>query len=224
MWVRTLIEVTERKISHTSAANTFCYSKKDNDHSLDSVPNIAFRCDRAAAKLSVLIHARVFMGAVGSDSQERTHAIRPWMRVWAVLEYNLQSRCRFAKPFACSFSWTQVWMLLCLDSCTERKNSWVTGNASGETLLVDTQVLTSLSCKLQPLCWLTNITRKKETPFWVEGKGMHKRAFESVCACSSLLYASYLVDPASSHMLVSKIKPCTCKYKQLCTVKLQMAH
>ena len=24
---------------------------------------------------------------------------------------------------------------------------------------------------------------------------------------------SYLVDPASSHMLVSKIKPCMCKYK-----------
>lgn len=25
---------------------------------------------------------------------------------------------------------------------------------------------------------------------------------------------SYLVDPASSHMLVSKIKPCMSKYKQ----------
>ena len=25
--------------------------------------------------------------------------------------------------------------------------------------------------------------------------------------------SSYLVDPASSHMLVSKIKPCMCKYK-----------
>ena len=25
----------------------------------------------------------------------------------------------------------------------------------------------------------------------------------------------YLVDPASSHMLVSKIKPCMCKYKRL---------
>ena len=24
---------------------------------------------------------------------------------------------------------------------------------------------------------------------------------------------SYLVDPASSHMLVSKIKPCMCKYQ-----------
>ena len=24
---------------------------------------------------------------------------------------------------------------------------------------------------------------------------------------------SYLVDPASSHMLVSKIKPCKCKYE-----------
>jgi hypothetical protein len=27
------------------------------------------------------------------------------------------------------------------------------------------------------------------------------------------LFASYLVDPASSHMLVSKIKPCMSKYK-----------
>ena len=35
---------------------------------------------------------------------------------------------------------------------------------------------------------------------------------------------SYLVDPASSHMLVSKIKPCMSKYKPLCTVKLRMAH
>jgi hypothetical protein len=35
---------------------------------------------------------------------------------------------------------------------------------------------------------------------------------------------SYLVDPASSHMLVLKIKPCMSKYKQVCTVKLRMAH
>jgi hypothetical protein len=37
-------------------------------------------------------------------------------------------------------------------------------------------------------------------------------------------YGSYLVDPASSHMLVSKIKPCMSKYKQFYTVKLRMAH
>ena len=30
--------------------------------------------------------------------------------------------------------------------------------------------------------------------------------------CLGNLVASYLVDPASSHMLVSKIKPCMCKY------------
>ena len=36
--------------------------------------------------------------------------------------------------------------------------------------------------------------------------------------------SDYLVDPASSHMLVSKIKPCMCKYKLFCTVKLRMAH
>ena len=35
---------------------------------------------------------------------------------------------------------------------------------------------------------------------------------------------SYLVDSASSHMLVSKIKPCMSKYKHSCTVKLRMAH
>ncbi|KAK4357746.1 hypothetical protein RND71_023356 [Anisodus tanguticus] len=34
----------------------------------------------------------------------------------------------------------------------------------------------------------------------------------------------YLVDPASSHMLVSNIKPCMCKYEQIQTVKLRMAH
>ena len=38
------------------------------------------------------------------------------------------------------------------------------------------------------------------------------------------LQESYLVDPASSHMLVSKIKPCMSKYKLLYTVKLRTAH
>ena len=54
------------------------------------------------------------------------------------------------------------------------------------------------------------------------------------CACLCLLWGSwvvpvsqeecYLVDPASSHMLVSKIKPCMCKYELIQTVKLRMAH
>ena len=35
---------------------------------------------------------------------------------------------------------------------------------------------------------------------------------------------SNLVDSASSHTLVSKIKPCMSKYKQVYTVKLRMAH
>ena len=41
---------------------------------------------------------------------------------------------------------------------------------------------------------------------------------------SSCVRDSYLVDPASSHMLVSKIKPCMSKYKRIHTVKLRMAH
>ena len=39
----------------------------------------------------------------------------------------------------------------------------------------------------------------------------------------ALSKCSNLVDPASSHMLVSKINPCMCKYKY-CTAKLRMAH
>ena len=34
----------------------------------------------------------------------------------------------------------------------------------------------------------------------------------------------YLVDLASSHMLVSKIKPCMSKYELIHIVKLRMAH
>ena len=47
----------------------------------------------------------------------------------------------------------------------------------------------------------------------------------SDCACRSVsvIKDSNLVDPASSHMLVLKIKPCMSKYKYY-TVKLRMAH
>jgi hypothetical protein len=43
-------------------------------------------------------------------------------------------------------------------------------------------------------------------------------------SASSSTRTCYLVDPASSHMLVSKIKPCMCKYELIRTVKLRMAH
>ena len=51
----------------------------------------------------------------------------------------------------------------------------------------------------------------------------------SVCTCLVACFItaekddSNLVDSASSHTLVSKIKPCMCKYKY-CTLKLRTAH
>jgi hypothetical protein len=44
--------------------------------------------------------------------------------------------------------------------------------------------------------------------------GVGSRLRLALSPCSSL-QGSYLVDPASSHMLVSKIKPCMSKYKLL---------
>ena len=35
---------------------------------------------------------------------------------------------------------------------------------------------------------------------------------EPTLECNQGVIVKYLVDPASSYMLVSKIKPCTCKY------------
>ena len=64
--------------------------------------------------------------------------------------------------------------------------------------------------------WIQFILCKKET-LWCLGAGRLPYA-------SAAWSSSYLVDPASSHMLVSKIKPCMSKYKQFCTVKLRMAH
>jgi hypothetical protein len=58
--------------------------------------------------------------------------------------------------------------------------------------------------------------------FYLEGL-VGKRRYLSNSFCYSL-DSSYLVDPASSHMLVSKIKPCMSKYKHLYTVKLRTAH
>jgi hypothetical protein len=49
------------------------------------------------------------------------------------------------------------------------------------------------------------------TPLWLR-VGPRPLSLPSALDCS---FGGYLVDPASSHMLVSKIKPCMSKYKLL---------
>jgi hypothetical protein len=66
-----------------------------------------------------------------------------------------------------------------------------------------------------------------ETPSLAEGRVIPLTRWGSGVdreLAASVGRISYLVDPASSHMLVSKIKPCMSKYKRDCTVKLRMAH
>ena len=63
---------------------------------------------------------------------------------------------------------------------------------------------------------------------WEENLKIRKNLTLHRCAMlfgvgAALLEDSNLVDPASSHMLVSKTKPCMSKYKCY-TVKLRMAH
>ena len=54
---------------------------------------------------------------------------------------------------------------------------------------------------------------KKLCGFWLAFPGLSVLIRRLFRGSSQLISDSYLVDPASSHMLVSKIKPCMSKYK-----------
>ena len=84
-------------------------------------------------------------------------------------------------------------------------------------------------CNLQlyqlPFCYLSGrLELTKEHIHKPVNELLSRRRTTSVAISLLLMESSYLVDPASSHMLVSKIKPCKSKYKQIYTVKLRTAH
>ncbi len=66
-----------------------------------------------------------------------------------------------------------------------------------------------------------NVWYASRTPclcFLLNDKSYRTRSdglFAVLTRLDSTSFGSYLVDPASSHMLVSKIKPCMSKYKLL---------
>ena len=86
------------------------------------------------------------------------------------------------------------------------------GIANGSVLLRAKQ------CEVQPLCAVTSavpLGRARHVPHaelreW-RGWGGPSRACQPHGRTAK---GSYLVDPASSHMLVSKIKPCMSKYER----------
>ena len=60
---------------------------------------------------------------------------------------------------------------------------------------------------------------------WGHTRAQLRRKDARECVVGPLFQGtSNLVDPASSHTLVSKIKPCMCKYKDFYTLKLRTAH
>ena len=73
-------------------------------------------------------------------------------------------------------------------------------------------------------CW--RLCKKAQSVALLGERGPRSLGSRSCPPCGQVPQAwdSYLVDPASSHMLVSKTKPCMSKYKRFYTVKLRMAH
>lgn len=73
----------------------------------------------------------------------------------------------------------------------------------------------------------SNSARKHYLPVKIDSRAHAVRSLASPAEWrggAGVAKECYLVDPASSHMLVSKIKPCMCKYELIQTVKLRMAH
>ena len=89
---------------------------------------------------------------------------------------------------------------------------WICQSASHIVTIVSTSTLHAFTARNVVL------THRAAACRWHD---LFRRLVAGRCVLSE---DSYLVDPASSHMLVSKIKPCMSKYKQLYTVKLRTAH
>ena len=93
--------------------------------------------------------------------------------------------------------------------------SFVTYKSEG-TILVDSFSLASLDhCP-----WWECLSHGDKPSKLEDGLGMHQERREAWLhdfhrSCWDSFVLSYLVDPASSHMLVSKIKPCKSQYKHL---------
>ena len=72
-------------------------------------------------------------------------------------------------------------------------------------------------CRWKRLRWLDSATSPGRHPAVgrPEGRPRRVRRLDGVGLGPARSVVGYLVDPASSHMLVSKTKPCMCKYKRL---------
>ena len=84
----------------------------------------------------------------------------------------------------------------------------------------------ALVCDGKRILWIFNIRgnvsfRKKALKPSFDGLSleMNHLDFKYTCIRRVNDHDSNLVDPASSHTLVSKIKPCTCKYKITYTIE-----
>ena len=80
-------------------------------------------------------------------------------------------------------------------------------------------MLRAKQCEVQPQCAVTSavpLGRARHVPHaelqWAVWLGEVPRARHPPWTLT--VQGSYLVDPASSHMLVSKIKPCMSKYER----------
>ena len=108
-----------------------------------------------------------------------------------------------------------------VEACQTVPESCKDGNAMGNLLHCVVSFLQATPMPCRALVCAVPPPPQAET---VDGMLRLAEVLHTAPGRSSYRAWRYLVDPASSHMLVSKIKPCMSKYECLCTVKLRMAH
>ncbi|KAG9438831.1 hypothetical protein H6P81_021236 [Aristolochia fimbriata] len=107
----------------------------------------------------------------------------------------IKARYYFSSPLS---------LTLVCSNAGRRKCSWTHVNAAVPMDLVDSQTKSDASTFARPPMPPPGVEATRDRALLL------RRRVSRGC---------YLVDPASSHMLVSKIKPCMCKYEQIQTAE-----
>ena len=159
--------------------------------------------------------------------KSRVHVYNPSRKIIVEAKNLFRLFCRVYSVVV----WVKNWKIFCLRCCwyCEAVGLWQcqrelrNGNNVEVCLNLDVQQQPSAGARVllkEDYCWIP------KNSMLVSNEGYRNDEFISCSLTRSstvVQQSRYLVDPASSHMLVSKIKPCMCKHKPY-MVKPRMAH
>lgn len=148
----------------------------------------------------------------------------------AAAHASMRVRACGARLAQASLSYIYVHMREAFEACLKGSKRTHAPRARARSLCVQQEPRLYAAAKRAIRCDDTVVAaaaaaRTHDRAQWVGASGSaYCRCTHAHASHHNITNGGYLVDPASSHMLVSKIKPCMSKYKLVYTARLRMAH